>query len=612
MISPRRLLTAAVLVGVAISFGVTRLADAQESGWRVTSFHSNVTIDADGDVHFLEAIDVDFGSIERHGINRDIVTRQACGDVNTGPEPVYRCPGGSDRLYPITVEGVSDASGNAVPYVVSSEGGATRVRIGDPDRLVSGPQSYRLQYRLRAALNAFDGHDELYWNITGNRWTVPLESVTATVTLPDGAETFVACYQGFASSAGCDASADGSTATFAATRTLFPNEELTAVVGWQKGIVAVQPPVLEDRVSVDDFFTFDWIEWAGMAAVALLGFVAIGRAWWLFGRDRRYRTLFYLTEDPSERTAPLLSRMDIVVEYLPPDDLKPAQMGVIVDERADTLDVTATIIDFAVRGYLKITELDKQGWFAKTDWRLDKLRDPGDELLPYEDRLFKALFRGRESVQVSALKTKFYEDLAEVKSDLYGDAVGRRWFARNPETVRRWWLVAAVAVTVTGALLSVASGFLFERALIPVPLILAGIVLMVFSRAMARRTATGSEAYRRVLGFKRYIATAETRRQEFNEQANIFARYLPYAIVFECVDKWADAFEGMDEQVREATGYWYAGTVPFQVGAFTAGMGSFSSSMSTAISSTPGGSGGSGFSGGFSGGGGGGGGGSSW
>jgi uncharacterized membrane protein len=152
-----------------------------------------------------------------------------------------------------------------------------------------------------------------------------------------------------------------------------------------------------------------------------------------------------------------------------------------------------------------------------------------------------------------------------------------------------------------------------ERALMPVPLIVAGAVMMPLSRAMARRTAAGSEAFRRALGFKLYITTAETRRQEFNERENIFARYLPYAIVFECVDKWAEAFEGLDDQVQASTGSWYTGVRPFEVGAFTAGMGSFAGSVSSSISSTPGSSGGSGFSGGgSSGGGGGGGGGSSW
>ncbi len=453
----------------------------------------------------------------------------------------------------------------------------------------------------------------MYFNATGNRWSVPLEAVEVNVTLPDAARSFATCYEGFQSTAECQYEASGPRASFDATRTLFPGEELTIAVGWQRGVVDVQPPVLDDRISPDDFFTFDVIEWGGFAIAFILGMVGLLRVWWLFGRDRRYRSLYYLTEEADEETAPLFAAKNIVVEFLPPEGLRPAQLGVIVDERADTLDVTATIVDLAVRGYLSITELDKRGWFGKPDWTLDKLKPADDELLPYEKHLFNALFRNRETVKISALKTKFAEQLAEVKDKLYEDAIERKWFSSNPETMRMIWLGVGVGVVVVSVGLCVASAIFFARALIPMPLVVLGLMLLPFSRAMARRTAAGNEASRRALGFKLYITTAETRRQEFNEQKNIFARYLPYAIVFECVDKWADAFEGLDDQVKDSTASWYHGTTAFQAGVFAAGLGSFSNSVSSTISSTPGGSGGSGFSGGgFSGGGGGGGGGSSW
>ncbi|WBL37499.1 DUF2207 domain-containing protein [Tepidiforma flava] len=138
---------------------------------------------------------------------------------------------------------------------------------------------------------------------------------------------------------------------------------------------------------------------------------------------------------------------------------------------------------------------------------------------------------------------------------------------------------------------------------------LGGLALLVLAPSMARRTAKGSEALRRVLGFRLYIATAEQHRQEFNERENIFARYLPYAIVFGCVEKWAKAFEGLDDQARQSTAAWYAGTGPFRVAAFSEGLRSFNSSVGATLAATRSG-GGSGFGGGAGGGGGGGGGGS--
>jgi uncharacterized membrane protein len=104
---------------------------------------------------------------------------------------------------------------------------------------------------------------------------------------------------------------------------------------------------------------------------------------------------------------------------------------------------------------------------------------------------------------------------------------------------------------------------------------------------------------------------AETERQRFAERENIFSEYLPYAIVFGSVEKWARAFKDID--VTKQTASWYTGST---LGAFSASdlssnLSSFSNQVSSTIASTPGGSGGSGFGGG-SGGGGGGGGGGSW
>ena len=611
--SPALRLFLCLAIGVLAALGLLSPASAEE-GWVVQRFQSDITVTESGRMEIREAITVDFGSLDRHGIIRDIINRQRCGSLEgtTGPAPVYECPAGSDRIYPFELSSVTDGSGAALQVQESTGGGQVSLRIGDPDRTVSGVQTYVIAYSLDGLLNAFEGHDELYFNVTGSQWVVPLEEVSVTVTLPDSARSFATCYEGYRSSTECNYAASGPVVTYKTTRTLFPYEELTIVAGWQKGVVDVPPPVLEDRLSPDDFFTLDIVEWLGFAGAGVLGLLGLLRVWWLFGRDRRYRTLFYLTEEADEETAPLFAEKNIVVEFLPPEDLRPAQLGVIVDERADTLDVTATIVDLAVRGYLSITELEKQGWFGKQDWRLDKLQPADDELLPYERHLFNALFRNRETVKISALKTKFHKQLAEVKKKLYEDAIEKNWFARNPETMRSVWFGVGIAVVVAGAGLSVASGLVFSRALIAVPIAIAGLVMLPFSRAMARRTAAGNEASRRALGFKLYITTAETRRQEFNEQKNIFARYLPYAIVFECVDKWADAFEGLDDQVQESTGYWYHGASAFHAGAFAAGLGSFNSSVSSTISSTPGGSGGSGFGGGSSGGGGGGGGGSSW
>jgi len=603
------------LLTVLLTALLPALAHADE-GWQLMSFSADITIQPDGTINVVEVIEADFGSLQKHGIFRDLRTRFACEPVTEGPQPIYPCPGGKDRVYEVDFGGVSDgklSTGKPVPFALESIDKGTRVRIGDANQLVSGTQAYRLTYTVSAALNAFDDHDELYWNVLGD-WPVRTAATRVTVTLPPGTALSATCYQGpYKSREACTSSVARNAATYSASRSLGAGEELTIVAGWAHGAVTVGPPVLKDRPTIGDAFTFDAWEFGGMGLVALVSLAGLAWVWWRYGRDRRYTSVYYLTNDPSQETKPLLGRTDVVVEYLPPDRLRPAQMGVILDERADTLDVTATIIVLAVRGHLHITEIPKEGWFGHTDWQLEKKEAAGDELLPYEATLLAALFESGNEAKVSSLKNKFAEDLKQVKSALYMDAVTRKWFARNPETIRIAWMVGGVSIIAAGVLLVVVAGAFAQRALIGTPLALAGIVMLPVSRGMSRRTATGSEALRRVLGFRLYVDTAETRRQEFNEQQNIFARYLPFAIVFGCVDKWAKAFAGMDDIAQASTASWYTGVGAFEVMAFTSGMRGFAGTVSTSIASTPGSSGGSGFGGGgFSGGGGGGGGGGSW
>ena len=606
------ILTAAVFGFVASPGGATAAA-----GWRITSFSVVYNIDSEGTIEATETINVDFGSLQKHGIFRYLDFKSQCVAPRPGAQQAtYDCPPGSDRKYDYKIRGVTDASGNAQKYEVSDESLKKFIKIGDANTFISGRQAYVIAYRLKGALDPYSDHDELYWNASGDGWSEPaIDQFSLTLILPPGANLRTSCFQGRrGSTEQCTTSAAGSataaTARFESTRALNPNEQVTIVAGWQKGIVANPVPVVVDRVSVDDFFALDAKEFGGMALVGVLSILSLLALWWGHGRDRAYRSLYYLTNDPSEGTRGLFARDNIVVEYTPPADLRPAEMGLILDERADTLDVTATIIDLAVRGYLHITEVPKEGLFGSADWELKKL-ERKDDLSDYERKLYDALFTSGTTVPMSDLKNTFADRLQKVKDALYSNGMKRKWFSQKPETTRSAWTLAAFGVVILGGALTFLSGYFLGRALIATPVILAGFVLLFLSPSMGRRTATGSEALRRVLGFRLYISTAETRRQEFNERENIFAKYLPFAIVFGCVGKWAKAFEGL--ATAESTSGWYSGARPFQVVAFASGLQHFSSSVGSAISSSPSSSGGgSGFSGGSSGGGGGGGGGGSW
>jgi predicted membrane protein DUF2207 len=568
-----------VLAALGLVVALASPAAGADTGWTIESFHADIAIRADGSLAITETIAVDFDGLAKHGIFRVIPTR-------------YTYDSGHDRLYDLRFTSVTDAGGARVPYEVSTVPAGTEAKIGDANRTVSGKQTYRVAYTVVGALNRFDDHDELYWNVNGADWEVPTLAASATVTAPGGAIIRTSCFQGRGSSEGCRPAGAGDRTDFTATRPLAPGEQLTIVAGLRPGAVSVAPPTLVGRQRTFlDFFTPTPVT-VGLAAAALVaGLWAVFQLWWLRGRDQGR------------------ARGAIVPEYEPPDKLRPAQLGVLIDETADPKDLTASIVDLAVRGYLRITEQAGHGVFGHTEWILDKLK-PGDDLLPYERSLYDGVFRDGDSVKLSDLRGHFQLVLQNAERQLYGDATSRGWFASDPSKVRiRYGVVAVVALMAALGLASVL-GALLGAGLVGLALVPAALALGFVARAMPARTAAGAEVLARTLGFKRYMETAEKDRAAFAEKEGLFTEYLPYAVMFGCVSGWARAFAGLD--ATQAVSGWYVGPGPFNALVFSSSLQTFSSTLTSTVVTTPAGSGGSGFSGGFSGGGGGGGGGGSW
>jgi hypothetical protein len=224
-----------------------------------------------------------------------------------------------------------------------------------------------------------------------------------------------------------------------------------------------------------------------------LVFGGLGFLWWRFGRDRRFVSMHYLTGDTAEERVPLFSRDQVVVEFEPPEKLRPGQMGLLIDESADTLDVTATVIDLAARGYLTIKELPSKGWFGKTDWQLDELKPADAGLMEYEKIVLYGLFEKGSSTKLSDLRNTFYKDLARARDALYKDAIARKWFPRNPNTVRALALVFGILTIFAGLGLTIYLGQRWGAGLAGLAVAAGGVLAMIFSRAMPRRTALGPE-----------------------------------------------------------------------------------------------------------------------
>jgi uncharacterized protein (TIGR04222 family) len=622
---------AAVVLAAVMAIGLLFLgpAGAQElEDWVINDYTVTMQVTDTADLLVVENIRLDFGFLQRRGIFRHIPLWEDLQNPLPADSaitlPAGASPSDYHRVWKIDAVEVESPSG--APTNLNFEGpssdtnGNVVIRIGNPDITITGAQEYTIRYRIRGALNPFDDFDELLWDAIGTDWGVPIERASVTVIAPGIQEAV--CFQGsYFSTETCDARTGADRATFTA-RPLSPYEGVTVGVRLDKGAVAVPAPLVDQKPSLARAFVGRGWSLPLSAGLAIAGIGGIVTLAFREGRDRVARgpvTAAGLMDStrPEERRRGLLESPPVPVQFRPPDDLRPAQLGLIVDERVDNVDVSATLVDLAVRGHLRIDELEKGGWFRKQDWKLVRLPAPDDPLEDYERLLLDALFSGRVEVTISDLKGTFASDYKKVESAIYTDGQSRGWFARRPDHARGIWVGVGLGLAALGVGLVILLSATDSRvALVGVPVVVCGLLLAALNRRMPRRTAKGSDLMVRTLGFREFITRAETGRMEFAEAQHLFVSYLPFAVVFGAVDKWAQAFAQIGIDVAAAVGGFYTSRGGFDLMNLSSGMNEFSSAVGPAMSQAPASSSGSGGSfgggGGSSGGGGGGGGGGSW
>ncbi|RJO60067.1 DUF2207 domain-containing protein [candidate division WS5 bacterium] len=576
------------LITFLITFLFIPFLSFAESEEIIRNFHSDITIHSDATFQVDEKIRYDFGSNQKHGIFRYIPFR-------------YKTKEGKTRLTPITNISVQDERGSSYKFVKSVNNDFLELKIGDADKYVTGQKTYIISYKVEGAINHLDTHDELYWNVTGSDWPVMIEKASATVTLPDAVkrEDFsISCYVGFlGSNEECESgypallreeSANENSAVpelktsadFKSKRPLSIGEGITIAAGFPKGIV-VQKDYIYEVPFLSTLLGKVWL--AGNILVPLIFLIGIVIWWMKKGRDPR-------------------GRGTIIVQYDAPDGVDPIAVGTLMDQKVDKKDISAGIIDLAVKGYLKIKRLDGKGIFKTKDYELTKIKGTGG-LSDYETKIMDALFKDDEVVKLKDLSTSFAQDIKEAQKMVYKALVDKGYFSKNPQTIRTIYLVVGFLLLVGGI-----AGVMFVPGVIAI-----GAIIIFFSFFMPARTLKGVYAREHILGLKEYLSIAEKDRIKFHnapeKNPETFEKFLPYAMALGVEKEWAKQFEGIFRE--NPTWYSDPSMRTFSAIAFTDSIGSFSSAAGAV--SVPASSGGSGVGGGgFSGGGMGGGGGGSW
>jgi uncharacterized membrane protein len=540
----------------------------------IERFDADIAVGKDGVVEVSETITARFTG-SWNGIYRTVPVE-------------YHTPQGFNWTLRLELLGATGSTGQPLKVDRERERHYVKYKIWVPGAQ-DATHTIRLRYRAANALRFFDDHDELYWNVTGDEWDVPVGLASARITLPAGATGVRAvAFNGIygATAQNADVTIDGTAIQVSMREPLGFREGLTAVVGWDKGLVA-EPTAGQKALR---FLASNWP--VGLPVLVLIGMVAL---WRRVGRDP--------------------AKLPVAVQYEPADDLSPAEAGTLIDESADMRDITATMVDLAVRGHLRIEEREEKallGLVTKKDYVFHRLSPAGSRPLErHESQVLEGIFDdGSREVKLSELDNEFYRHLPKIRESILSRLVSRGFYRSRPDVIKTRWLVGGLVLGMVIFGLGSVVGASLDMT--PLPFLIAGalsgVIVILFGRIMPARTVSGARAVERVLGFEEFLRRVEGERFErLVKTPEMFERFLPYAMAFGVERKWARAFQGIYREPPT----WYVGTShgPFDLNGFSSRLGDLSSRTSSAMSSSPRSSGGSGFSGGSSGGGGGGGGG---
>ncbi len=408
-------------------------------------------------------------------------------------------------------------------FEVVDEGGETRINWYFEPAL--GQNTYTFTYTVNGAVRTGSTEegsgDQIFWTVLPSDHPARVDSSRTTITLPEGVapqqftgttDFLVAAYLNDTQTTDVliDVSQDGRVITFDTQRAIMPGEKLDVRVQIPHGALPIATPDWQAAEQRDDVI--------GLAVLALsllllvggpLGVVAL---WFTRGRDPKLGVVVpdYITE--------------------PPDNLPPAMVGSLIDEKVDMQDIMSTLIDLAHRGYLTMEEGKKRAIsFTRT------AKDDHD-LREYERSLLLDIFGGEETRSLNSLQYKFANKIPGLRNQIMDALVSEGYLPRAPQSVRNGYTMVAVFVLVLGiASLFFLGIFLGSNAGLSCfpgfAIIGTAIALFIAARHMPRKTAQGTEAAAKWNAFKTYLKNIKE-YTDIAASGDIFEKYLAYAVAF--------------------------------------------------------------------------------
>ena len=556
------------------------------NGFRITNYDIQFELSRDGEnrsvLSTTETITADFYNLNNnHGIERAIPKSYDGHSVS------------------LDVKSVKKADGSDWTYKSRSENGNEILRIGDADTYVNGEHTFVIEYSARDVTKTFSNmSDEFYWDTNGTDWSVATGNLDVTLKVDDELASALTdkavCYKGREGSTNtCELVRSGN--EFKVNETfLGPRENVSIAVGFQNGTFANYKKSLWENV-VSAYVTL----------LIITSVISLAVIIWLVARYTKW------TGRKDELGT-------IIAEYTPPKDASVAAAATLVTAKSSVF--SAQLLDFAVRGYLKLYQTSDKSFWKSAEYDIEIVQDTAT-LKAEEQEILSDVFDGKIEVgsrlALKSLKnnTGLYSRVMDNDKKLNELMRGEYGLRFKDEAKRKWFKNVGLVFLILAIVL-----------LNPAFLVVS-MIAFTFCYMLWPLTDKGLELSRYLLGLKEYIKVAEVDRikmlqspegaqkigavdvTDSSQLVELYEKVLPYAVLFGQEKEWTKRLGDIYEQTGSNPAWYGTGNAAFNAAMFSSAVSGFSTaaSYSSGSSSSSGGSGGGGYSGGGGGGGGGGG-----
>lgn len=535
---------------------------------RILEYNTSIEVKDDRSIRVTETIRVNVkGDIFKRGITRYLPTTRYL----------------NDRLVNVHYD-IQEVrkNGQKEPYHTDGQGNGIVMYVGSQDVFLEpGVYVYTLQYRVKDQIGFYDDYDEIYWNAVGTENQVSTDIVSCEVILPEGTGVIQqSAYVGSRGQSDQDyrVEQDDNIVRYTVTRPLAPGEGLAVAVGFDKGVMP--EPGFWDKMKsfiillLASFFLFPYYVYT----------------WIKHGQD-----------PPTPASYPL---------WESPDGLSASSINYIKNGAYQTRSFTASVVQLAIKGYLRIEEVEDKGWFAKKTFKLIREKEASSELVSEERQLMSGLFGLSDEVLIDGKYDSTVEGAYNVhKSSLNSQHKTMIWKGHNARL-----LVVPALVTIGAIILAIImmvrssyGASINSTALIAfIPLAITSFGLYVW--LIRKPTVKKLDLRARIKGFQMYLELAEKDRLALLNPPNMtpghFEAMLPFAFALGVEHTWTEKFKNILDQMQYAPQWNNSHSMMHFSNHFGRDFGRSFAGAATPPSKSGSGSGGGGFSGGGGGGGG--------